>query len=254
VRLGILASGSRGNAFLVEHEDCVILIDAGLSCRKHTERSESAGFTGAVPDILLLSHEHTDHVSGAGVVARRWRIPVYGTEGTLTGASRRFGKLPAGTGVLANGSRMKHGPFVIEAFSVAHDAADPSGFVIECSGGRIGIATDLGCPGPLVRESLSGCSALVLEFNHDEDMLWNGSYPWHLKQRIASSTGHLSNEVAASLLDSVLHPGLKLCVLAHLSQENNLPDLAVRASREAAGESVMIWAGKQDSALPAIEI
>ena len=254
MRLGVLATGSRGNAFIVEHDGCSILIDAGLSCRKHIERQEAAGLTGIVPDALLLSHEHSDHVSGAGVVARRWGIPVYGTEGTLAGAGRRFGRLPAGTGILSNGSSMKLGPFRLEAFSVAHDAADPSGFVIEWPGGRLGIATDLGHPGPLVRESLSGCTALVLEFNHDEEMLWNGSYPWHLKQRIASSTGHLSNETAASLLDTVLHSGLRVCVLAHLSQENNVPDLAVRASREAAGDSVMICAGMQDNALPIIDI
>lgn len=253
MRLGVLASGSGGNAFALEHEGFTLLVDAGLSARQHQARLEACGMGTARPAALLVSHEHSDHVSGAGVVARKWRIPVYGSGGTLEASASRMGRV-AGRSVLPNGSTTEMGPFRVCAFRLAHDAVDPSGFVVDWDGGRLGIATDLGHPGPLVTESLSGCTALVLEFNHDEDMLWNGSYPWHLKQRIASSTGHLSNTVAADLLASVMHPGLRVCVLAHLSQENNLPDLALGASRGAAGDSVMIVAGMQDLALPAIDL
>jgi phosphoribosyl 1,2-cyclic phosphodiesterase len=253
VRLGVLASGSSGNALALEHQGFTLLVDSGLSGRKHQTRLEACGMADSRPAAILVTHEHSDHVSGVGVVSRKWRIPVYASGGTLGASAHRMGRLTAPV-VFDNGASMEIGPFRVSSFRLAHDAADPSGFIVEWEGGRLGIATDLGHPGPLVMESLSGCTALVLEFNHDEDMLWSGSYPWHLKQRIASSTGHLSNAVAAELLASVLHPGLRVCVLAHLSQENNLPSLAVEASRGVAGESVMIVAGMQDLALPVIEL
>jgi phosphoribosyl 1,2-cyclic phosphodiesterase len=165
----------------------------------------------------------------------------------------KLGKLP-GTEILENGTGVDLGSFTVNAFSVAHDAADPSGYVIEWSSGKLGIVTDLGKSSPLVEDSLTGCSAIVLEFNHDEDMLWGGSYPWNLKQRIASTTGHLSNSAAADLLGAVFHKGLKVCVLAHLSQENNLPHLAEKASREVAGGTVRIHTGMQDIPLPALDL
>ncbi len=253
MRLGVLASGSRGNAFVIEHDGCMVFIDAGLSGRKHTERLLEAGFCGIFPVALFISHEHSDHVKGAGILARKWNIPVYGSSGTLNAARRSLGKLP-GTEILENGTGVDFGSFTVSAFSVAHDAIDPSGYVIEWDSGKLGVATDLGKSSPLVEENLAGCSAVVLEFNHDEDMLWNGSYPWHLKQRIASTTGHLSNIAASDLLGAVFHRDLKVCVLAHLSQENNSPHLAEKASREVAGGIVKIHTGMQDIPLPAMNL
>jgi phosphoribosyl 1,2-cyclic phosphodiesterase len=253
MRIGVLASGSRGNAIVLEHDGCSVFVDAGLSGRRHLERLRMAGFGGVSPEMLFLSHEHSDHVRGAGVLARKWSIPVCCTGGTLSACRNYLGRIP-GAEILENGSTVDVGSFTVTAFSIAHDAADPSGYVIEWDDGRLGIATDLGKAGPLVRESLSGCSAVVLEFNHDEDMLWTGSYPWNLKQRIASSTGHLSNQAASELLASICHSDLRTCVLAHLSQENNLPELAEKASREVAGGSMNILTGKQDSPLPAVDI
>lgn len=253
MRLGVLASGSRGNAFVIEHDGCMVFIDAGLSGRKHTERLLESGFGGFFPQALFISHEHSDHIKGAGILARKWNIPIYGSSGTLNASMRRLGKLP-GTEILKNGTGVDLGSFTVNAFSVAHDAADPSGFVIEWSSGKLGIATDLGKSSPLVEENLAGCSAIVLEFNHDEGMLWEGSYPWNLKQRIASTTGHLSNSAASELLGAVYHRDLKVCVLAHLSQENNLPHLAEKASREVAGGTVMIRTGMQDIPLPALDL
>jgi phosphoribosyl 1,2-cyclic phosphodiesterase len=253
MRLGVLASGSRGNAFAVEHNGLMILIDAGLSGRQHTARLAQSGFSGIEPGALFISHEHSDHVSGAGVLARLWRIPVYGTEGTLNASERRLGKVPE-TRVFNNGTSIDFGVFSISSFSIAHDAADPSGYVIRWDEGQLGIATDLGHSNPLVRDNLSGCTAIVLEFNHDENMLWEGSYPWVLKQRIASSTGHLSNRAASELLQSVAHDGLELCVMAHLSKENNLPSLAEKALREVTEGSVKILAAQQDLSLPALDL
>lgn len=253
MRLGVLASGSRGNAFVIEHDGCMVFFDAGLSGKKHTERLLEAGFVGLFPEALFISHEHSDHIKGAGVLARKWNIPVYGSSGTLNASRRSLGKLP-GTEILENGTGVDFRSFKVSAFSVAHDAVDPSGYVIEWDSGKLGIATDLGKSSPLVEANLKSCSALVLEFNHDEDMLWNGSYPWHLKQRIASTTGHLSNSTASDLLGAVYHRDLKVCVLAHLSQENNFPHLAENASREVAGGTVRIHTGMQDAPLPALDL
>lgn len=253
MRLGVLASGSRGNALVVEHDGVAVFIDAGLSGRRHYERLVESGFPDVRPQVLLLSHEHSDHVRGAGILARKWCIPVCGTSGTIGACRRSLGKIP-GAEILENGSTMDLGSFSVSAFSLAHDAADPSGFLVQWDSGRLGIATDLGRSNQLVEDSLAGCTALVLEFNHDEDMLWEGSYPWHLKQRIASGTGHLSNLAASELLAAVWHKGMRTCVLAHLSQENNLPHLAEEASREVAGGLVDIYTGMQDDPLPALEI
>ncbi len=253
MRLGVLASGSRGNAFVIEHDGCMVFFDAGLSGKKHTERLLEAGFAGLFPEALFISHEHSDHIKGAGVLARKWNIPVYGSSGTLNASRRNLGKLP-GTEILENGTGVDFRSFKVSAFSVAHDAADPSGYVIEWDSGKLGIATDLGKSSPLVEANLKGCSAVVLEFNHDEDMLWNGSYPWYLKQRIASTTGHLSNNTASDLLGEVYHRDLKVCVLAHLSQENNYPHLAENASREVAGGTIRIHTGMQDVPLPALDL
>lgn len=253
MRLGVLASGSRGNAFVLEHDGSLVFIDAGLSGRRHSKRMVLAGFEGVRPMALLLSHEHTDHARGAGVIARKWNIPIMATDGTVEASRGKLGKVPE-MEILSNGSTVDFGSFAVSAFSVLHDAADPSGYIIQWDSGKLGIATDLGKAGPLILDSLSDCTALVLEFNHDEDMLWEGSYPWRLKQRIASTTGHLSNNAASSLLSAVWSRELRTCVLAHLSRENNLPHLAEKASREVAGGSVSIHTGMQDNPLPAINI
>ncbi len=253
MRLGVLASGSRGNAFVIEHDGCMVFFDAGLSGKKHTDRLHASGFGGFCPEALFISHEHSDHIKGAGVLARKWNIPVYGSSGTLEASRRSLRKLP-GTEILENGTSVDFHSFTVSAFSVAHDAADPSGYVIEWDCGKLGIATDLGKSSPLVEANLKGCSAVVLEFNHDEEMLWNGSYPWYLKQRIASTTGHLSNSSASDLLGTVYHKEMKVCVLAHLSQENNIPHLAENASREVAGGTIKIRIGKQDEPLPALDL
>jgi phosphoribosyl 1,2-cyclic phosphodiesterase len=252
--LAVLASGSGGNALAVEHDGITVFFDAGLSCREHLKRLEQAGFTGIEPVALFLTHEHSDHVSGAGVVARKWGIPVYATGGTFRGTGGRIGKLPEAV-EMENGSTVEMKSMSVTSFSLPHDADDPSGYVIEWNGGRLGIATDLGTPGPLVVQMLSGCSSLVLEFNHDRDMLWSGPYPWPLKQRIDSSTGHLSNEAAASLLETVVDEELGVCVLAHLSEENNRPGLAMEAARSVlGGKRRKVLAGRQDCSLPSLDL
>ncbi len=254
MRLAVLASGSSGNALVVEHEGVALFFDSGLSGREHTKRLEQSGFDGIDPVALFLSHEHSDHVRGAGVLARKWKIPVIASQGTFEGTRGRLGKLPDVVRQ-PNGDTIEIGPFSVTSFSLPHDAVDPSGYVIDWSGGRLGIATDLGSSGPLVEQMLRDCSCLVLEFNHDEDMLWSGSYPWHLKQRIASGTGHLSNESAADLLIRIDNSGLKACVLAHISKENNRPELALEVARTVLGKGrTSIFMGRQEHALPVLDL
>jgi phosphoribosyl 1,2-cyclic phosphodiesterase len=254
MRLAVLASGSSGNALAVEHEGVTLFLDGGLSYREHRRRLEQSGLAGINPVALFLSHEHSDHVSGAGVLARKWGIPLHATSGTFDRIGGRLGKVPE-TVPMANGETVQFGPMSVTGFSLPHDAVDPSGYVIEWNGGRLGVATDLGSPGPLVEQMRGGCSSLVLKFNHDLEMLWSGTYPWPLKQRIASGTGHLSNEAAAGLLGNVDHRGLEVCVLAHLSAENNLPGLALEAARAVLGEDrKKVYTGRQDSALPVLDL
>ncbi len=254
MNLGILSSGSSGNALIVEHEGRCIFFDAGLSGCEHLKRLQQAGFGAMTPLGLFVSHEHCDHSRGAGVLARKWNVPLFSTKGTFFSSGFNRQKLPAGAERFENGDTVNVGPFTVTSFRISHDASDPSGFVVEAGGARLGIATDMGEAGPLVLRMLSGCNGLVLEFNHDLEMLWDGPYPWPLKQRISSGLGHLSNEDAAALLGRLAHTGLEVCVLAHLSQENNTPELALSSASRVSEDRFTLVAGSRHHALPMIQV
>ncbi len=224
VRVCLLASGSRGNATLIEADGCRLLIDAGLSGREIDRRLREIDLSADDLDALLITHEHHDHVNGIGPLARRHQIPVYIVPQTAA-AIPRLGKI-AELCHFAAGERFILGGLEISSFSTTHDAVDPVGFVIDSSEGRIGYATDLGHSTRLVADCLAGSRVLVLEANHDEQMLLDGPYPWPLKQRIQSRHGHLSNRAAAELLQQLLWEGLEAVFLAHMSDENNDPLLA----------------------------
>jgi phosphoribosyl 1,2-cyclic phosphodiesterase len=253
MRFALLASGSSGNSMLIEHDGYSILLDAGISMRETLFRMAAAGMDGARPSAILLSHEHSDHSSSAGALARKFRIPVHATAGTLRSAARALGKVPCVVR-LENGSSIELGPFRVEAHWLPHDAEDPSGYVIEWDDGRLGVATDLGSWGEWLVQGFRGCTALVIEFNHDLGMLWDGSYPWYLKQRIASSNGHLCNADAASLLDRLRHAGLEKVVLAHLSRENNRPEIAYGAAKAILGPEKGLLVGDQFVNTPMMEL
>lgn len=221
--LCVLASGSRGNSVYVSDGNNAILIDAGLSGREIDRRLRSRGLSPSSLRAIVVSHEHSDHIQGVGVLSRRWRLPVYINRKTAAGAS--IGRLHQCLHFEC-GTAFQIGSFRIHPFSLSHDAADPSGFTIGASGWKIGIATDLGCATAMVRHHLADCRALVLEANHDPEMLLQGPYPWPLKQRIRARTGHLSNADSGALLGELSHPGLRQVVLAHLSETNNTPEKA----------------------------
>ena len=222
----ILASGSKGNAIYVSGGSTSILIDAGLSGIEIERRLNSKGLHPEDLDAILVSHEHTDHIQGVGVLSRRFNLPVYMNSKTENAALSQLGTVR----MIKNfecGSPFMIKDLFIHPFSISHDAKDPSGFTVNQNGTKIGIATDLGIATSMVKEHLKGCSLLILEANHDEDMLINGPYPWPIKQRIKSRAGHLSNEASKNLLKELQHDGLEYVMLAHLSQTNNTPQKAL---------------------------
>lgn len=242
-----LGSGSRGNAFLVESEDARLLIDAGFSGAQVARRLDQLEVDPESIDLVVVTHEHRDHTCGIGVGARRWGWTLAMNRATRHACAPLLRGDERTTALPAEGLQV--GSLAIDPVSTCHDAADPVAIVVRHvrSGLRVGIATDLGRATVPVRQSLMGCSFLILEANHDERLLRDGPYPWGVKQRIGGSRGHLSNRLAAQLAREIVHPGLGGILLAHLSSECNDPDLA--ADRVAEGLLPTRWGGVLASAL-----
>jgi phosphoribosyl 1,2-cyclic phosphodiesterase len=219
VRVCLLASGSRGNSTLVEADNTRLLIDAGLSGKETQRRLAQLNLSCDDLDAILVTHEHHDHVGGIGPLARRHQLPVYVDSRTCL-AMTQLGTIPHCREFNA-GDSFELRNLLISSFSTTHDAINPVGFTIDSREGKVGYATDLGIATRLIADRLQQCRVLVLEANHDEQMLIDGAYPWALKQRIRSRHGHLSNEQACLLLDDIGWPGLEALFLAHLSEENN---------------------------------
>lgn len=225
----LLASGSKGNSIWVEAEGQALLIDAGLSGRELTARMALRGLEPKKLTAILLTHEHIDHARSAGVLARRFNLPLYLNAPTLKRAAPLLGKIEPR--LFLTGHSFELGPFLVHAFATSHDAAEPVGFTFGLGKDPLlGLATDMGQATHLARQRLGGVAALILEANHDPTMLHQGPYPWPLKQRIRSRQGHLSNEDSAELLAQLAHEGLGRVVLAHLSETNNLPEKALAAA------------------------
>lgn len=224
MRLAVLASGSGGNAAVLEAGDACVLIDCGISYRQLGSRMKSLGMDPLQIQSVLLTHEHDDHVRGLEVFLRHHRIPVFATVGTVEAMPNP----PSDAQPLSAGREVRVGGMKVLPVETSHDAREPVGFVVENHGRRVGLVTDTGALSEPLLERLSGCHALLLECNHDRDLLRYGPYPWPLKQRISSHTGHLSNEKARGALERLAHSGLELVVGMHLSQTNNRPDLVER--------------------------
>lgn len=232
MKVATLGSGSRGNSVLVECGRTRVLVDAGFSGAEIARRLAALDVDPRSVCAVLVTHEHRDHTSGIGVVARRWDWPLY-----LTAATRRAcDSLLRGNEIIRpyEGERpFRLGELLVHPFSTCHDAADPVALTLSDphSGLKVGIATDLGRATAPVRSSLAGSHFVVLESNHDEVMLRESPYPWSVKQRIGGSRGHLSNRLAAELAADLLHPEIGGFLLAHLSDECNDPEVARRTAR-----------------------
>jgi phosphoribosyl 1,2-cyclic phosphodiesterase len=232
LRIGVLGSGSGGNAVVIESGPHRLLIDAGFSCRELVRRMKKLDFDPATLGGVVLTHEHIDHCRGADRFARKFRLPVYATEGTLAGIGLRE-EVARSAVMLFSGEPCEVAGFSVEPFLLPHDAREPVGLVIQDPHGRrLGLVADLGCRTSLAWGRLKDLDVLLLETNHDLNMLRNGPYPWSLKQRIAGRHGHLSNRDAADGLPELMTDRLRWVVLYHLSETNNLPALAAAAIEE----------------------
>ena len=250
----VLASGSKGNAVYIAEGGSAILIDAGLSGAEIERRMRLRQLDPAALSAIVVSHEHGDHIRGVGVLARRYGLPVYLTPKTAAAAAPQIGRLDRVVNFAAGRSFAIH-HLRLHPFATPHDAADPSGFTVQVNGTKLGIATDLGVAPAMVRDHLSGCSALVLEANHDPRMLLEGPYPWPLKQRIQGRTGHLSNEDSRDLLAQVRHGRLEHVVLAHLSETNNTAERALAVVAEGLGPyRVKLTVARQEMPCPLISV
>jgi phosphoribosyl 1,2-cyclic phosphodiesterase len=228
----VLASGSKGNCTVVTDGETSILIDIGLNAKTILSRLEEAQIDPASIQAILFTHDHIDHYRGAEVFSKKFPVRLMANEGTASGIDRAFPKARLNWEIFETASSFNIGNLHIEAFSVPHDASDPVGFVISDGAVKLGIVTDLGQPTPLVVNKLSTCDAIVLESNHDYEMLMASNRPWPLKTRIAGRSGHLSNEQATELLQQVLSDRLRFLLLAHLSEECNTHHLAQHLMRE----------------------
>lgn len=252
-----LASGSSGNSYLIRQGDQSVLVDAGLTCKQLLLRFDRIKEDPQLIRGIVVSHAHSDHIKGVGVLSRKFNIPVHLNRGTWSAANGALGKI-SNVHIFETGKAFELGCFRIHPFSVPHDCMEPVGFRISCGSTRVGIATDLGVPTNLVANLLSDLQAVVLESNHDPEMLMDGPYPWELKQRVKSRLGHLSNHQSAELLQRIINDELKVVVLAHMSETNNKAELALRTARKSVPafleQSGRILCALQDEVGPEIEL
>ena len=241
VSVSVLASGSRGNCAIVCSSSTRILVDAGISCRETFKRMKAAGGDPRMLSAVLITHEHSDHVYGLRILAKKLSVPIF-----MTGAAHQAwtrsvrqetGEKPevAKLETFFSGRSFQIGDIAVTPFTIPHDAADPVGFTFRAEGIKVGIATDLGYLPPNVCDHLRGCDLLIIESNHDLEMLRGGPYPWSVKQRVMSRVGHLSNEALADFFSGDYDGGATYVVLAHLSEQNNHPEIARRAAEKALG-------------------
>ena len=231
-----------------------MLIDSGLSVRELERRLASIGRKADELDAVFLTHEHSDHVSGVGPLVRRYGIPLYATEGTMRAGEKSLGRATQYQLICA-GEPVQVDGLALEPYATSHDARESVAYVVHCKNRRLGHATDMGVVIPTAREKLKNAHVLLVESNHDIEMLDVGPYPWSVKQRIKSEFGHLSNEACGDLLATVSHSGLKQVVLMHLSHTNNHPEIAYITARQAMGSHApqMVLA-QQDRATELVEV
>ena len=235
----VLASGSSGNAVLITSGETSVLVDIGVSALQIRHRLEAFGKSFHDIDAILLTHEHSDHVRGLEVFIRRYRpAPVWATHGTWS----ETGVRSDGGGELCSGTTVRFGDLRVTPVATSHDAAEPVAFVFDDGRHSAALCTDTGIVTPLLAQRLQGCELVLLETNHDKDMLRHGPYPWHLKQRIDSRTGHLSNHQSCEAVDRIASRVLRAVVGMHLSAENNRPALVCDELEATVGRETLVVA------------
>ena len=239
MRFASLGSGSQGNSLVVEAGRTRLLLDCGFGLAAALSRLGRLGLVAEDLSAIVVTHEHDDHIGGVARLARRHRIPVWLTPGTLAGFEALFAGVEQ-ISMVQNYGAFTVGDLHVQPYPVPHDAREPAQFVFGDGVRRLGVLTDVGCSTPHIESVLSGCDALVLECNHDAEMLRTSSYPQRLRERIGGRFGHLDNDAAAALLGRLDNAKLKHLVAAHLSRENNRPDL-VRAALAAVMNCAPEW-------------
>ncbi|MGG3448856.1 MBL fold metallo-hydrolase [Domibacillus aminovorans] len=227
MQFSVLASGSTGNAIFVESDGQSFLVDAGLSGKKMEELFSSIGKKIADLSGILVTHEHSDHIKGLGVLARKYKLPVYANEKTWRAMDRLTGTIDDSQKFIFEMETVKtFGALDIQSFGVSHDAAEPMFYIFHHGSKKLVLITDTGYVSDRMKGLIKNADAYVFESNHDVGMLRMGRYPWNIKQRILSDVGHVSNEDAALAMNDVIGPNTKRIYLAHLSTDNNMKELA----------------------------
>lgn len=244
MQFSVLASGSSGNATYIENEGHSFLVDAGLSGRKMEELFAAIGKKMSDLDGILVTHEHSDHIKGLGIVARKHKVPIYANAKTWTAMDGLVGAIPVEQRFHFDMDTVKtFGSLDIESFAVSHDAADPMFYVFHAGGRKLSLITDTGYVSDRMKGVIQASDAYVFESNHDVGMLQMGRYPWSVKRRILSDVGHVSNEDAAVAMSEVLAEKPTRIYLSHLSKDNNMKDLA-RMSVEQTLQAKGIFVGE----------
>jgi len=225
MKIASLGSGSKGNATLVSNGETSLLIDCGFSLKKIEQKAQALGFDLSTLNAILVTHEHSDHITGVSKLATRYKIPIYLTLGSACKLEDKLDKTLICP--IYGGQSIKIGSLSVRAVTVPHDCLEPVQFVFKCllTSKSLGVLTDIGHISSHVSQAYSNLDALLLEFNYDPSMLQNGPYPYSLKQRVSSDYGHLSNDQSMSLLKAIATDGMKTLIVGHISEKNNHPDL-----------------------------
>lgn len=221
-----LFSSSKGNCTYIETDTTSLLVDVGISCKRLVNKLEDLKINPETIEGILVTHEHSDHIKGIKVFASKYKIPVYATEKTWNYLKSSIVLPEEQTRIFVPNYSFNIGNIKVQPFNIPHDAVDPCGFSFLCGNDKVTVATDLGCINEYLLSNMKDSKSILLESNHDLNMLKTGPYPWSLKQRIIGNYGHLSNDTSAKVVEILAKNGTKNFILGHLSEENNFPELA----------------------------
>lgn len=245
IRFCSLVSGSSGNSYVFSDGELRFLVDAGLSGKQIEKRLAEIEVDPSTLAGILISHEHIDHIKGAGILSRRYDIPVYANQGTWKAMEEKIGKVTEkNRRTFKTNEIFSMGSLKIKPYKTAHDAAESVGFTVSADKEKVSIATDIGCITPEILEEIKGSDLVVLEANHDVEVLKSGRYPYSLKRRILSDEGHLSNDAAGDCICYLAENNVENFILAHLSEENNFPELALSTIQGKLKERKLLECGK----------